>query len=580
MFRPDSAVLAEDQDGYVLRMKYASEVYDKIYLGEASEAPSASPDEYIEKDAENVFSIPVSRGNEEGTFRIASHSERKSGWYNRDLTLSAEASTLHINAKVDDELYPDEAEEAGDPFVKTDLEGFSIDPYSCTIDIHNDASMDISFTASSAIAGVSFSKIALTGQESAYDDKERAAAAGTKTGSGYRFTLRRLPVEYLGNARKIPFSLYKAAGSKGAWHDFSDQPYITFRNTPYVAGKLIDAIYVQSRYIGTDRLCAQAKISWDELAPDEQAEVSGTNAGPDYFGLDTGSCAEEDTRNGDDIGEKELLAVSFGTSYNESRIKDIGGIERALEEAYPDYSVRRAFTSQIIINHIQAREGRMIDNMEEALERAVMNHVKTLVVQPTHLMHGTEYDDMAEAVREYEDSFESVRIAEPMLGEVGASGIVVNADKKAVMEDLTSETLAVAGYKSLSEAEKDGMAVVLVGHGTSHDAQITYTQMQSQADELGYNNVFVGTVEGRPDGTSCGDIIDKIGHSYSKAVIRPMMVVAGDHAHNDMDGDGADSWKSRMKAAGIDTVVQTIGMGRIKSIEDLYIQHTADVMTE
>ena len=195
---------------------------------------------------------------------------------------------------------------------------------------------------------------------------------------------------------------------------------------------LIDAIYVQEWTEETDQMCADAKAAWDALTDAQKALVEGESADPDYFGRDTGDASKDDPRNGDEIGEKELLVVSFGTSFNDSRAEDIGGIESALQEAYPDWAVRRAFTAQIIINHVLARDGEKIDNVEQALERAAANGVKELVIQPTHLMHGAEYDELTQAVDNFRDMFESVEIAEPLLGEVGADASVVNADKETV----------------------------------------------------------------------------------------------------------------------------------------------------
>lgn len=211
---------------------------------------------------------------------------------------------------------------------------------------------------------------------------------------------------------------------------------------------------------------------------DAQKElVEGENADPVTFGRDTGDASKDDPRNGDEIGENEILVVSFGTSFNDSRAADIKGIEDALQEAYPDWSVRRAFTAQIIINHVQARDGECIDNVEQALDRAVDNGVKNLVIQPTHLMHGAEYDELMDAVEEYEDKFESVKVAEPLLGEVGDDATVVNDDKKAVAEILTAEAVEKAGYDSLDAAKEDGVAFVFMGHGTSHTAKVSYSQM-------------------------------------------------------------------------------------------------------
>ena len=344
---------------------------------------------------------------------------------------------------------------------------------------------------------------------------------------------------------------------------------------------LIDAIYVQERNENTDEQCAAAKEAWDALTDAQKELVEGENADPDYFGRDTGDASKDDPLNGDEIGENELLVVSFGTSFNGSRAEDIGGIEKALQTAYPDWSVRRAFTAQIIINHVQARDDEKIDNMDQALERAVNNGVKNLIIQPTHLMHGAEYDELKEAVDNYKDKFESVTIAEPLLGEVGADATVINDDKKAVAEAITAQAVESSSYDSLDAAEADGTAFVFMGHGTSHTAKISYSQMQTQMNELGYKNVFIGTVEGEPEETSCENVIEAVkAAGYKKVILRPLMVVAGDHANNDMAGDDDDSWKSQFEASGafdeIDTQIE--GLGRIDAIEQLYVQHTQAAM--
>ena len=340
---------------------------------------------------------------------------------------------------------------------------------------------------------------------------------------------------------------------------------------------LIDAIYVQERTDDTDAQCEEAKAAWDALTDAQKALVEGEEASPEYFGRDTGDASKDDPRNQDEIGENELLVVSFGTSFNDSRAEDIKGIEDALQEAYPDWAVRRAFTAQIIINHVQARDGEKIDNMQQALDRAAANGVKNLVVQPTHLMHGAEYDEMVEAIDEYKDKFESVAIAEPMLGEVGEDATVINDDKKAVAEAITSQAVSEAGYDSADAAAEDGTAFVFMGHGTSHTANVTYDQMQTQMENLGYKNVFIGTVEGEPEDTACDVVIDKVKEAgYKKVVLRPLMVVAGDHANNDMAGDDEDSWKSQFEASGafdsVDTQIE--GLGRIDAVEQLYVDHT------
>ena len=338
---------------------------------------------------------------------------------------------------------------------------------------------------------------------------------------------------------------------------------------------LIDAIYVQERTDETDAQCEEAKAAWDALTDAQKAMVEGEEASPDYFGLDTGDAALDDPRNQDGIGENELLVVSFGTSYNDSRVNDIKSIEDALQEAYPDWSVRRAFTAQIIINHIQARDGEKIDNMTQALERAVANGVKNLVVQPTHLMHGAEYDEMCAAIDDYRDNFDAVSIAEPLLGEVGSDASVINADKEAVAKAVTAAAVEASGFDSLEAAKEAGAAFVLLGHGTAHVARVSYSQMSTQMQQLGYENVFIGTVEGEPEETACESVIEKVqAAGYTTVILRPLMVVAGAHANNDMAGSDDDSWKPMFEDAGLTVDCQIAGLGGIADIQALYIAHT------
>jgi len=344
---------------------------------------------------------------------------------------------------------------------------------------------------------------------------------------------------------------------------------------------LIDAIYVQTRTDETDAQCEAAKAGWDALTDAQKELVEGEEADPDYFGRDTGDASKDDPLNQDKIGENELLVVSFGTSFNDSRAEDIKGIEDSLAKAYPDWSVRRAFTAQIIINHVQARDGEKIDNMDQALERAVSNGVKNLVIQPTHLMQGAEYDELCDAVDKYADKFESVNVALPMLGEVGKDAKAINDDKATVAKAVVEAALKDADYKDAKAAEKDSTAIVLMGHGTSHKAKVTYEQMQTQMEKLGYKNVFIGTVEGEPETTACEYLIDAIADAgYKNIILRPLMVVAGDHANNDMAGDEDDSWKSMFEASGnfdkVDT--QIAGLGRLAEVQEIYIAHTAEAL--
>ena len=356
----------------------------------------------------------------------------------------------------------------------------------------------------------------------------------------------------------------------------------------------IAAIQVQERTDETDAQCEAAKAAWDALT-DAQKELVEEGG---YFADDTGDASADDPLNQDDIGENELLVVSFGTSFNDSRATDIGGIEKALQEAYPDWSVRRAFTAQIIINHVQARDGEKIDNMDQALQRAVDNGVKNLVVQPTHLMHGAEYDELVEAVEAYQDQFESVKIAEPLLGEVGADANEINADKETAAKAMVAEAVKSAGAESLDALAEDGTAIVFMGHGTAHVAAVTYSQMTTQFAELGYKNVFVGTVEGNPPETALPEVKKAVEEAgYTKIILRPMMVVAGDHANNDMAADeegtwyygfanggefeveGADAPVDTGEGFGADNVTcQIEGLGRIAEIQAMYVAHTGAVI--
>lgn len=342
---------------------------------------------------------------------------------------------------------------------------------------------------------------------------------------------------------------------------------------------LIDAIYVQTRTDKTDAQCAEAKKAWDALTDAQKELVNGEEADPDYFGRDTGDASKDNPLNQDGIGENEILVVSFGTSFNDSRAQDISSIEKAIQNANPDWAVRRAFTAQIIINHVQARDNEKIDNMTQALERAVANGVKNLIVQPTHLMHGAEYDELVAELDNYADKFDSVVVAEPLLGEVGKNASVINADKKAVAQAITAAAVKSAGFSSLEDAESNSTAFVFMGHGTSHTAKVSYSQMATQMASLEYKNVFIGTVEGEPEETECNNVIEAVKEAgYKNVILRPLMVVAGDHANNDMAGDDDDSWKSMFTASGAFDKVdcQIEGLGRIEAIQQLYINHTED----
>ena len=268
----------------------------------------------------------------------------------------------------------------------------------------------------------------------------------------------------------------------------------------------------------------------------------------------TGDAALDNPRNQDEIGEKELLVVSFGTSFNDSRRLTIGAIESALEKAFPEYAVRRGFTSQIIIDHVAKRDGEIIDNMQEALDRAVDNGVKTLVVQPTHLMNGLEYEEMSKAIAQYSDAFEQISIGQPLL--------TSDEDFQAVAKAITEAT---------ADYDDGETAIVFMGHGTEAESNGVYAKMQQVLTDGGYAHYYVGTVEATP---SLDDVLEAVKQgSYKRVVLRPLMVVAGDHANNDMAGDEDDSWKTTFEKDGYEVVCEVEGLGALEAVQQLYVEH-------
>ena len=270
----------------------------------------------------------------------------------------------------------------------------------------------------------------------------------------------------------------------------------------------------------------------------------------------TGVAYTDNPRNQDGIGENELLVVSFGTSFNDNRAVTVGAVEEAMEKAFPDYAVRRGFTSNIIIEHVYRRDGVAIDDVEQALDRAKANGVKNLVVQPTHLMNGYEYGDLVEELKSRESDFESVRIGAPLLTTDDDFARVAEAMVKAV------------------DASDGKTAVCYMGHGTAADANSIYARMQKVLTDAGHANYFVGTVEAAPTAEDLVKLVKEGG--YEKVVLRPMMIVAGDHANNDMAGGEADSWKSVFTAAGFQVDCQINGLGELEEIQQLLAAHAGE----
>lgn len=286
----------------------------------------------------------------------------------------------------------------------------------------------------------------------------------------------------------------------------------------------------------------------------ETTSVSAEETAADEENYDTGDASLDNVRNQDEIGEKELLVLSFGTSYNDSRRLTIGAIENDLEKAFPDYAVRRGFTANIIIDHIQRRDGILIDDVNAALNRAVDNGVKTLVVQPTHLMHGLEYDELVKSVSEYADAFDQVVFGEPLL----------SSD-----EDFSKVEKAITEWTA--EYDDGKTAICFMGHGTEAASNEVYQKMQDLLTADGYANYFVGTVEATP---SLEDVLAAVqAGNYERVILEPLMVVAGDHANNDMAGEEEDSWKTAFESAGYEVECLLRGLGENEAIREIYVEH-------
>lgn len=291
-----------------------------------------------------------------------------------------------------------------------------------------------------------------------------------------------------------------------------------------------------------------------EDSTEDSSETSEEETMDDDENYDTGDASLDDIRNQDNIGDNELLVLSFGTSYNDSRRLTIGAIEGDLEKAFPDFSVRRGFTANIIIDHVQRRDNILIDDVDAALERAVNNGVKNLVVQPTHLMHGLEYDELVKEVGNYSDAFDQVVFGEPLLN---------SDDDFARVEKAITEWTA-----SYDDGET---AICFMGHGTEADSNEVYQKMQDLLTKDGYTNYFVGTVEAQP---SLDDVLAKVqAGDYKRVVLEPLMVVAGDHANNDMAGDEDGSWKKTFEDAGYEVECLLRGLGENEDIRAIYVDH-------
>ena len=593
--------------------------YDYVYLGTKDEAVNDEAN-WIKYEEANItevvdgveitskvhaFTVPVSALDTE--IPLATRGQKSGNWNDYTMTVSSEGVEFEEEETSEAETTEAPSTEAPSTEESTEAESteapavkpaapdvdYSVDSalVTCDLSMFSPVEGGTSVTVNEGADGLAdgtlsvtiltrpvsrvYDKIALISQDASEEEKEAAAIeAVIYDNDACEFTFE-IPVEEIG--KQIPVSMYQTRKGVSEWHNWSEQKYLTVNYTPELVGALIDAIYVQARNDATDTMLKAAKDGWDALSDEDKELVEGEEADPDYFGRDTGDASKDDPRNADEIGENELLVVSFGTSFNNSRVDNIKAVEDALDKEFGEkWSVRRAFTAQIIINHIQARDGEVIDNMDQALERAVANGVKNLVIQPTHLMSGAEYDELSEAVSAYESKFTQVKIAAPLLNTA--------EDKTTVAEAITAKAVEKAGYKSLDAAEADGTAFVFMGHGTSHTANVTYTLMQNTVDKLGYKNVFIGTVEGLPESTSCENVIAAVkAAGYTKVVLRPLMVVAGDHANNDMaDPEDPESWISQFTADGSFSKIdcQIDGLGSIEDVQAVYVEHTREAMDE
>lgn len=258
-----------------------------------------------------------------------------------------------------------------------------------------------------------------------------------------------------------------------------------------------------------------------------------------------------------------ILVVSFGTSYNDSRHITIGAIEDAIRETYPDYDVRRAFTAQIIIDKLAERDGIVIDNFEQAMDKLVEEGVQKVIVQPTHLMAGYEYTDVLNSLQSnYADKFEAIVLGDPLL--------TSDEDYSEVVEAICDAT---------AEYDDGQTAICFMGHGTEADSNEDYTHLQQVLTDAGHTSYFVGTVEATP---TFDDVVEAAqAAGFTKAVLRPLMVVAGDHANNDMaDTEDPDSFASKFIAAGFEVECVVEGLGQLVAIDDIYVRHVADAIAQ
>ena len=259
--------------------------------------------------------------------------------------------------------------------------------------------------------------------------------------------------------------------------------------------------------------------------------------------------------------DKAILVISFGTSYLDALTNSIERIENKIQDEFKEYEIKRAFTSHKVIKKLKEKHNIYVDNPAESLDKLIELGIKDVIVQPLHMIAGSEFTYIKNVVNKYGDKFNSINVGRPILYYQG-------------IEDLPQDyTLFI---KSINEVLDKNENVILFGHGTANPSNSAYGCLQVVLEDEGYNNVFVGTVEGYPNFNSVLKRLKK--NNIKEVTLVPLMVVAGDHAKNDMASEEEDSWNSMLKANGINVKVHLKGLGEIDNFNELYIQRIKDVM--
>lgn len=252
--------------------------------------------------------------------------------------------------------------------------------------------------------------------------------------------------------------------------------------------------------------------------------------------------------------QKAILVVSFGTSYADTRKLTIEAIEQAISDAFPDYKIYRAWTSKMIMAKLLKRDSMKILNVREAMEAMASDGITDVIIQPTHVLNGIENDLMMEDACAYRGSFQSITFGTPLL--------TTHEDNDAVIKALLAE------FCDLQSDE----ALVLMGHGTTHYSNAIYAALNYQLQDLGHGNIFIGTVEAYPAIDSVLRSVKELG--VKKVILAPFMIVAGDHAKNDMASDDENSWRMQFKRAEFSVSCVLKGLGEYPAIRDIFVVHT------